>query len=708
MNGNNPRVLIADDDAVSLLVARAALESSGFDVVSAADGVMAVEAFGQQRPDIVILDVVMPRMDGYEACRQIRASAAGRDVPVLIMTSHDDVEAVARAYDTGATDFLSKGISSRLMIERVRFVLREFRSRRALEVSRERLAMVQSMARIGHWEVDSAGRTQHASDLVKSLLPAEADGSHLAQFAAALRPDDGRQLLEAFRNWQQSCNPFRLEGCLRNGAHLHVHGVTTQGSGPGDAPTLTLAVQDISELRRAQQQVHLLTHFDSLTGLPNRRQFRDALAATIRGRAAGSPLWLLGFRLHGVDRLQQSLGQAALEEALVSAAQLMIGAMRLQEGDSFAHLGGGEFALYRPGCDSPAAAVAVAEDVLQALASPLAGDGWTLTFRVRAGIVGWPADGTDADALLENARATAARSGATESSYGFYSAEAQQGARRRMSLESALHGACERGEVMLAYQPRVSLADGDIRGCEALMRWQHPELGSVPPTEFIPLAEDTGMIAPLGAWALREACGRMAEWRRDTGRQLVVSVNVSAHQLRNPRGFVEDVLAALEASALPAAALELELTESAFIDATDESLAALRELRSLGISLALDDFGTGYSSLACLRRLPVDCLKIDRSFVADLPGDGEGARVLQAILGVADALRLRTVAEGVETPEQLELLRHEGCLEAQGFLLSGPVPAAGFLALLDAGEAKSSGPVDAPPVERTDPQRRIA
>jgi EAL domain-containing protein (putative c-di-GMP-specific phosphodiesterase class I) len=231
------------------------------------------------------------------------------------------------------------------------------------------------------------------------------------------------------------------------------------------------------------------------------------------------------------------------------------------------------------------------------------------------------------------------------------------------------------------------------------MRLADPQLGSVSPAEFIPLAEEIGLITPFGAWALAEACARTAAWRKELGRELDVSVNVSAHQLRNPRGLVEDVLRALKASGLPPEALELELTESAFIDASEESLAALRELRGLGISIALDDFGTGYSSLGYLRHLPVDCLKVDRSFVADLPGNEDATRVLQAILGVAQALRLRTVAEGVETEAQLALLRDEGCVEAQGYLISRPVPAADFAALV-AGGLPSIAPVEQAPARR--------
>ncbi|MGH8131298.1 MAG: EAL domain-containing response regulator [Steroidobacteraceae bacterium] len=678
------RVLIAEDDAVALLVAQAALEAAGFEVLSAENGNAAVALFAQQNPDCVILDVMMPELDGFEACRAIRATPAGSDTPILIMTSRDDVDSVARAYDSGATDFATKGISGRLLIERVRFLLREYESRRALVVSRSRLRMVQEMTRVAHWEVDSAGRTLHVSRMVRSLLPdGRGVGSHLAQLVSSLRTTDGRRLLEAFRGWQGSRAPFRLEAVLRSGANLYIHGTTTPGMENSTNATLTLAVQDISDLRRAQRQAYRLANFDSLTGLPNRRQFLDMLAGELQHRKPDSQLWVLVFRLHGFERLQQSLGQAASDAALVSTAQLIIDAITDRDKAVFAHLGGGEFAHCSFGCNSPALATCIAEDVARTLSVPVTGQGWTANFLVSTGIVVWPSNGLDAETLLENARTTAARGiSAADSHYEFFAPEVQQRAIRLIELESAMHGALERGELSLAYQPRFGLADRAIRGAEALMRWNHPELGPVAPAEFISIAEDSGLIVAIGSWALHEACRQLAAWRSKTGLELMISVNVSPHQLRVPGALVSDVLAALHGAGLPASALELELTESMMINAAGDALSALQELRSHGISIALDDFGTGYSSLGYLRRLPVDCLKIDRSFIMDLSGDENAERVLQAIIAVASALRLRTVAEGINTFAQLEILAKLGCLEGQGFLLAKPLDASMLEAML--------------------------
>jgi len=684
MTDRKARILYADDDAAALIMAQAALEAGGYEVSSAADGTSALELFAQQPPDCLILDIMMPGKNGYEVCRAVRALPGGKDIPILILTSRDDVESVARAYESGATDFATKGISSRLLVERIRFLLREHKFRRALEVSRSRLNMVQNMARIGHWEVDGNGRTLHMATLVQGLLYEEPPAdSHFGHLVTAVRGADGPRVLDAFVGWQKSGKPFRLEARLQSGSHLHVQGATTPGAGGKAGKTLTLAVQDITALREAQREAHRLANFDSLTGLPNRQRFLDTVSEHIGSRASSAQFALLCFRLLGLERLRQSMGQAACDAAFVTAAQLIVAATGYDATSAFAHLGNGEFVLCRPDCGSPAAAADVAQAVVRAFDAPMSGTGWTANFLVSAGIVMWPPDGDDANTLLEKARTTAATGvSATESGYRFFTAEIHDRARRSMLMESALHGALERGEIALAYQPRVRLQDRMVVGVEALMRWQHPKLGAVLPKEFIPIAEETGLIGALGAWAIQEACRQAAAWRKSSGRGLAVSVNVSAHQLRTPRKLLDDIRAALSAAKLPASALEIELTESMVIAAGEDVRALLKELRQLGVTVALDDFGTGYSSLGYLRQLPVDCLKIDASFVSDLSRSEDAERVLLAILGISSALRLRPVAEGVETRAQLEVLERLGCVEAQGYLFAKPRAPAEIEALL--------------------------
>ena len=685
MSVRRRRVLVADDDPVAQLVASTALEAGGYAVTLAVDGAGAVALFGSTQPDCVVLDIVMPGVDGLEACRRIRRTPAGRDVPILVITSRDDVEAIGRAYEAGATDFLPKGSGHRLLTERVRFLLREHDVRRELLVSQGRLTAVQVMARIGHWELDPDGRTVDMSGTVGSILGDSAGAAGgLAALQEALAADDRDAFDTCIATWRSEGEPFRLDCQLRSGAYIHVQGASTAVA-PGGRPALTLAIQDVTLLREAQREAHRLAFYDVLSGLPNRKRFIEVLDVIVGERQRASPLAVLGLRLRGTARLLESAGQAAVDRVIVEVSRRLHATAcgPGTPGRILAHVGGSEFALALPDCDSAGAAASAAAALLAALRAPVEGSGWSMNLVAQAGIAMWPQDALTGDALLASAQATAGRAPPDAApGYAFFSPEIQVRARRRLDIEAAVRGALERDEFRLVYQPRVELADLRARGAEALIRWRHPQLGEVSPMEFISVAEEAGLINAIGEWTLDHACREAAAWRRDLRHAVSVSVNVSSQQLAAPEALLAAVTGALERHRLPATALELELTESMIIHAGKGLLAALNGLRELGVSIALDDFGTGYSSLGYLRKLPVDCLKIDRSFVSDLAEDPSADGVLQAILALAAALRMRTVAEGIETVAQYRLLASRGCREGQGYLFSRPLEAAAFSTLL--------------------------
>jgi len=670
-------VLVADDEPVAQLVASSALEASGYEVVIAADGREALRLFATTHPACVVMDVRMPGLDGLEACRRIRESEAGRDIPILILTGHDDSNAVARAYQAGASDFLAKGSSQRLLTERVRFLLREHEARQALRVSERRLRTVQAMARVGHWEVDAAGRSIHLSDPVREIL---GDATGIETLRDALDAE-GREAFDAsLKAWRRDGGPFRVDSQLRDGRYLSIQGVSLNME---PELGLTLAIQDVSVLRTAQREAHRLAFYDPLTGLPNRRRFIEVLEVVVGVRQRSSPVAVMVIRLRGAERVLGTGGQAAADRAIMSVSRRLHDAAcgPASPGRILAHLGGGEFALALPDCDCAATAATIAEGLLTALRAPVEGPDWTINLVTHIGISFWPQDAASAENLLDDALATAGRP-AVGSGYAFFKPEILQQARRRLEVEAALRGALARNEFRLVYQPRVGLEDHHVAGAEALLRWRSPSLGEVAPMEFISVAEDCGLIDDIGAWVLDNACGSAAAWRKRHGRAVTVSVNVSSRQLAQPVALLALVRSMLLRHGLPASSLELELTESMIVDASAELLQSLRALRELGVSIALDDFGTGYSSLGYLRKLPVDCLKIDRAFVADLATDRGAESVLEAILGVAAALRLRTVAEGIETDEQLRLLTARGCREGQGYFFARPLEAEAFDTLL--------------------------
>jgi diguanylate cyclase (GGDEF)-like protein/PAS domain S-box-containing protein len=430
---------------------------------------------------------------------------------------------------------------------------------------------------------------------------------------------------------------------------------------------------DISERKEREERVRHLAHHDALTGLPNRALLTDritqAIAMAHRNESLAAVMFLDLDRFKNVnDSLGHSVGDKLLQEV---AARLKA---QMRASDTVSRLGGDEFVILMPDAADQAAIAVFARKVLDAVGRPYSIDGHELVSTPSLGISVFPGDGQDVETLLRNADAAmyhAKESG--RNNYQFFTQDMNARALERLSLERSLRRALERDELRLHYQPQYDLASGRMIGVEALIRWEHPEEGLISPARFMPFAEETGLILPIGAWVLERACWQNRQWQDAGLPALRMSVNISALQFRQP-GFADTVRHALQMSGLDASYLELEVTESVIMHDAQRVTAALAELKRMGLELAIDDFGTGYSSLSYLKRFPIDRLKIDQSFVRDIPSDVEDAAIISAIIGLTRNLGLRTIAEGVETSEQLEFLRAQGCDEVQGFLLSRPVP----------------------------------
>ncbi|WP_230030052.1 EAL domain-containing protein [Massilia sp. Bi118] len=449
---------------------------------------------------------------------------------------------------------------------------------------------------------------------------------------------------------------------------------------------------DATELRGAEERLRYISNFDTLTGLPNRLLLRDRLRQMkVQAQGEGQ---VLGFMLLGLGRMaliREALGPAA-EQALVQEAAARLRA--IAGADAVGRFSDGSFAVLamRPVAEDLAVA---ARRLLAAVGKPYAWESEELHLDPALGIAVFPNDGLHYDVMVQGAEAALRQSlESVGQRYAFYRPELNQGANDRFKLESALRRAIEREELVLHYQPQVDLASGAIVGAEALLRWRHPERGLVPPGVFIPLAEETGLIMTMGDWVLRTACSQQRKWR-DAGLPLVpVSVNLSAHQFDDQ--IVGTVGRVLEESGIEAELLELELTESASMADADKSVALLAQLKSMGVKLSIDDFGTGFSNLNYLKRFPVDKLKLDQSFVADILGSGDDLAIARAVIAMAHGLRLTVVAEGVEEAGQLALLAEHGCDAMQGYYFSKPLPAEDFGKMLRDGVMLDRAPLREP------------
>jgi diguanylate cyclase (GGDEF)-like protein len=440
----------------------------------------------------------------------------------------------------------------------------------------------------------------------------------------------------------------------------------------GEVTHYVAAFSDISAMREAEKELHRFSHHDPLTGLPNRLLFNDRLDQVLeRAAREKQRCALLFLDLDGFKVINDTLGHASGDLLLQSIAVRLKGALR--RSDTAARLGGDEFVVIMADIAHAEDGAPLARKLLETIAVPIEVAGEQITMSASVGLSVYPDDGADRHALLKAADTAMYNAKAQgRNRYCFYTQELAVRAAERMSIEQGLRRALEREELVLHYQPQVALTSGALTGAEALLRWQHPQQGLIAPGRFISIAEDSGIIEPLGRWVLLNACREAAGWLKAGGPLLRLSVNVSARQLTCDH-FEETVREAIQETAFPAHQLEIEITEST-LQVIEHSLHLLEALKALGVQIAIDDFGTGYSSLSLLKYLPIDRLKIDRSFVRDIPTDPNDVAIVEAIGALSRTLMLSITAEGVENEAQLETLRRLGCGDGQGYLFSPPLP----------------------------------
>ena len=686
----SPVALVVDDDDVARLLATESLGRSGFKVRTASDGFEALSLITDDRPDIVLLDVEMPGIDGFTTCERMRAISGCATIPVLMVTGLNDTKSIERAYAVGATDFIVKPVSWSIVWHRLRYMLRYASIVDELAERERSLANAQRIARLGSWERGLPGQAMEWSPELYHILGVGPTSSppSLEIFLQCVHQQDRARvaawMLEAAS--QNHCPMLDHRIVLADGSERIVQQqIETFANSKGVVERLHATLQDVTEQRRAEEKIRKLADFDGLTSLPNRELFKDRLEQALRiAERTQRSLAVLFIDLDDFKRINDTLGHNVGDDLLRAAAARLDDCVRASDtltlsdlGDGaevIARLGGDEFTILLTEIYEPEDAAMVAQRILDRLSESFHLAGYEVYVTPSIGISVYPKDGKTSDALVKSADTAmyfAKRAG--KNLYQFHDDFVAQATLKRLTMDGLLRQALEKEELSLHYQPQLDLVNGKTDAVEALLRWNNEELGAIPPAEFIPIAEENGLIIPIGEWVLRTACTQAKAWQMQNLTLSRVAVNISVLQFMR-HDFVEMVATILSETGLAPETLELEITESLLAKDTKSAIKILWALKEIGVQLSIDDFGTGYSSLGQLKSFPIDRLKIDQSFIQDITSDPDDAAIAIAVINMAHSMDVRVIAEGVETEAQRAFLKRRRCDEIQGYHLSHPIP----------------------------------
>jgi diguanylate cyclase (GGDEF)-like protein/PAS domain S-box-containing protein len=641
--------------------------------------------------DVILLDLGLPDAQGMDALR--RARAAAPLTPLVVLTGLDDGAIAAQALHEGAGDYLIKSeIETRGLMRSLRYAIERQATQADMRAIRDRA--IETLNCIG----DAVACTDMSGRITFLNLAAESLTGWSCVEAT------GRPMAEVFRiidaaTRESVLAPVGVDAAWIGTIHLPPDAVVIRRDGFETAVEDSIApihdqhglptgavfvLRDATRTRAMTKEITHAAEHDFLTGLPNRILLNDrinqAIAIACRHDAQVAVLFL---DLDGFKHINDSLGHAVGDKLLKSIAGRLV--LCVRGADTVSRQGGDEFIVLLTEVKEAGGASISAIRLLAAVAEAHGIDGHDLHVTASIGVSIFPDDGADAETLIKNADTAMYQAKANgRQGYQFFKPAMNVRAVERQSIEEGLRRALERQEFALHYQPKISLATGEITGMEALLRWTHPVRGAVPPAQFIPVAEECGLILPIGAWVLREACRQAKAWQDAGVPAGTMAINVSGIEFQDtnfPRGMFEII----DASGLDPSMLEVELTETVLMKRAESAVSILHSLRDKGIKVAVDDFGTGYSSLSYLRRFPIDVLKIDQSFVRQINDDGDDSAIVTAVIGMARSLKLRVVAEGVETLEELSFLRAQQCDEVQGYYFSRPVPPADVETILRTG-----------------------
>lgn len=689
VQGAPHRILVVDDDPAVLFMAEEAFAEEHMEVTTASSGEQALEKIPQVQPDLILLDIMMPGIDGFETCQRIHKLPGFENTPIVMLTGRDDVAAVDRAYESGAWDFTSKPINWPILRHRVRYSLR---ASTAFSSQRKAASLSKTLDKSSNEIIvfDTQSRSINSANAAAignlGYHPATLEQLRFCEIVADLTEDDIEEQLAKLQTQQQIALNLHLR--RSDGTVYPVDGVVLYNT-EEQPHTYICIFQDVTERKKTEKRLHQLAYYDDLTGLPNRRLFENHVQKALsKARRANQACAVCIIDLDGFKSVNDAFGHTQGDVLLKQVTNRL--ASQVRESDSvarlttpetddnahleLARLGGDEFLILLTDFDNSVVPARVAERLLNSIFQPYNLEGQELNITASMGISLYPDDGDCLDVLMQRAHhAMYSAKKMGKNNYAYYSRENGMSSLARLTLENEIRKGLERDEFVLHYQPQVDGVTGAIAGVEALVRWQHPTRGLLGPGEFIDVAEESGLIVPLGDWVLHTAMDQLARWAKVYGSHFKCAVNVSGVQMRED-DFLTSTASFLSRLDSREGRLVLELTESSIMTTSASRVEWMHEMRAMGAEIAIDDFGTGYSSLSYLKKLPIDYLKIDRSFIVDLVDNVDDRVITNTVFLMAQALGLKVVVEGLETTEQMRLVNEMGSSLIQGYLFSKPLP----------------------------------
>lgn len=689
-------ILVIDDNRQMRMLVRKSLENAGHRVEVAEDGTQGLRMFKKLLPDLVLLDVAMPGMDGYEVCRKIRKRPDSVNRPIVMLTGADDRDSIKNAYESGATDYFAKSTNWALLPYRVQYILRASETLKDLKQSEDRLFDAQRLAHIGNWHWEFETGEIHWSAEVFRIYGVDPDETQVTYkyFSSLVQEKDRERVQEIIQSAVKKKTAYNVvHRIVRPDGEERI--IEQNGEVVLNNRKVAIGIhgslQDVTEKKLAERRIRSLAYFDTLTKLGNRQLFKQRLESALSiGRRRKNHVGVLFFDLDQFKQVNDSLGHAAGDSLLKQVATRMQDAVRDSDyvannrgNAQLARLGGDEFTVLLADLESAEDIVTVAHRVIEKLNEPFTVLKREIFATASIGIAVFPEDGEDANTLLTHADVAMYQAKSDGGNcFRFYADSMGERIKKTLEITNKLRRAVQQGKLSLYYQPQIDLESGHLTAVEALIRWEDQDLGSIPPEEFIPLAEKSSQINAIGEWVMHEACQQVVKWQEQGRPAIRVAVNISAHQLRTGN-LPEVVHRVLQDTGVDPKYLELELTESALMENVEESISELEAIKGLGVRLSIDDFGTGYSSLSYLSRFPLDLLKVDRSFVHAASDNQRDTVLISSIVKMAKNLGFEVIAEGLETEDHVGFVQSLDCEIGQGFFIAKPMPVADLEAMME-------------------------